>query len=124
MCSSDLDDRRSITVPILIVLAIAAVGWIALEAIRAMRASKASGRIRTGRVRVGSDVEIEDRTTVRTGVTGAAPGGDTSTGSINLGRGARVGKGVRIDTGVSGQRGQQGSTPPGSTPAGSKPPKE
>jgi threonine/homoserine/homoserine lactone efflux protein len=32
-----LDDQRSITIPVLVILGIAAIGWIALEAIRASR---------------------------------------------------------------------------------------
>ena len=103
--SAVLGDQRSITVPLLIVLAIAAVGWIGLEALRATRRKKASGQIRTGGVKVGG-AEIGDKTTLRTGVSGVAPAGETSTGGISVGRGARVGKGVRIDTGVSGQADQ------------------
>lgn len=100
--SAVLGDQRSITIPLLIVLAIAAVGWIGLEALRVTKRRKTSGRTRTGRVNVGG-AEIGDKTTLRTGVSGVAPGGDTSTGDISVGRGARLGKGVRIDTGVSGQ---------------------
>jgi hypothetical protein len=109
-----LDDRRSITMPILIVLAISAVGWIALEAIRARGTSKATGRTTTGGVGIGLGAKVGTETTLRTAVDGQTPAGDTSTGNIKIGPGARVGRGVRIDTGVTGASGRtegQGKPP-------------
>lgn len=103
------EDRRSVTIPVLIVLAIAAVGWIALEALRtrtAIKTARAAGGVTTGKVGIGTGAKVDDKATIRTGVSGA-PQGDTTTGDIKVGRGAQLGKGVRIDTGVSSDKAER-----------------